>query len=220
MRRARSVLVVLAVALAGALGAPAGALAHAALVDAAPSASRVAFHAPAEVALTFTESVEPRFAVVSVTDADGRQLAEGSPRRSAADPRVVVRALRRLPRGWYLVYWRVISADGHPVRGAYTFAVGPGPGVPPQFAIPSLRETAATVPLVAARWLLLLAVMGAVGLFAFRVLVARPLSVGPARGRDPVRAVTVAWGVTLGAALVLAPVYLVLSTAKFAALSA
>ena len=30
-----------------------------------------------------------------------------------------------VPQGWYLVFWRVISVDGHPVRGAFTFAVGP-----------------------------------------------------------------------------------------------
>ena len=38
-----------------------------------------------------------------------------------------------LPEGWYLVYWRAISVDGHPVQGAFTFAVGPNPGPPPQF---------------------------------------------------------------------------------------
>ena len=32
-----------------------------------------------------------------------------------------------LPEGWYLVYWRAISVDGHPVQGAFTFAVGPNP---------------------------------------------------------------------------------------------
>ncbi len=36
--------------------------------------------------------------------------------------------LKPVPEGWYLVYWRAISVDGHPVRGAFTFAVGPEPG--------------------------------------------------------------------------------------------
>ena len=55
-----------------------------------------------------------------------------------------------------------MSADGHPVRGAFTFAIGPGPGTPKQFAVPSLRETAATPGLLAARWGVLLALMASV----------------------------------------------------------
>ena len=44
----------------------------------------------------------------------------------------------RLPEGWYLIYWRAISVDGHPVQGAFTYAVGPNPGPAPQFSVPSI----------------------------------------------------------------------------------
>ena len=60
------------------------------------------------------------------------------------NPDELVQPLDHLDQGWYLVFWRVISADGHPVRGAFTFAVGPNPGPAPQFVIPSISETAAT----------------------------------------------------------------------------
>ena len=60
--------------------------------------------------------------------------------RSATDPDTLVVPLKHLEEGWYLVYWRVISVDGHPVRGAFTFAVGPNPGPPPQFVIPSISR--------------------------------------------------------------------------------
>ena len=43
-----------------------------------------------------------------------------------------------LPQGWYLIYWRAISVDGHPVQGAFTYAVGPNPGPAPQFPVPSI----------------------------------------------------------------------------------
>jgi hypothetical protein len=43
------------------------------------------------VAPTFSERVEPRFAVVSVTDAKGRELARGAASRSPANPRTIVR---------------------------------------------------------------------------------------------------------------------------------
>jgi copper transport protein len=193
---------------------PAVAWAHAALLRTSPSASVVVNTSPGHVALTYTEAVEPRFAIVSVTDAGGRQQTAGRPRRSAQNPNELDVPLDRLVHGWYLVYWRVISVDGHPVRGAFTFAVGPNPGPAPQFVIPSTSETAATPGLVAARWLVFLAVMMAIGLFVFRTIIVRPL--GRRLPGASLRAVTIALVTALGLALVATPVYLELATAKFA----
>ncbi len=103
---------------------------------------------PKELQLTFSEAVEPRFAIVSVTDAAAHQETTGPPRRSPANPDTLLVPLKHLREGWYLVYWRAISVDGHPVRGAFTFAVGPNPGPAPQFVIPSISETAATPQLL------------------------------------------------------------------------
>ena len=210
----RAVLAGIAIAAA----APAGAWAHASLLATAPAAQRVAPHAPDELALTFSEAVEPRFAVISITDVKGRQLGTGAPTRSTADPRTIERRLAHLRPGWYLAYWRVISADGHPVRGAFTFAVGPGPGTPKQFAIPSLKETAATPGLIAARWGAMLSMM------ARDRPVPVPLRHRAARrgdGGGPVaaRGDRRDFACALAAALVLVPVYLLLSTAKFATLA-
>src|SRR5207237_7386047 len=159
----------------GALAAPAAAYAHAALLHTVPVASGILNQPPKGVSLTYSEAVEPRFAIVSVTDAAGHQETAGPPRRSAANPDEFDIPLRRIPEGWYLVYWRVISVDGHPVRGAFTFAVGPNPGPAPQFVIPSISETAATPGLIAARWVVFLSAMIAIGLFVFRAVIARPL---------------------------------------------
>lgn len=122
--------------------------------------------------------------------------------------------LKKLPEGWYLVFWRVISEDGHPVRGAFTFAVGPSPGPPPQFPIPSLSETAATPLLIAARWASLLGVMLSVGLLVFRLLIAR-FAVRLVPGLR-LRAVELALACTLLVAAFAIPLYLDLSTAQFA----
>jgi copper transport protein len=169
---------------------------------------------PAQVALTYSEAVEPRFAIVSVTDAGGRQQTSGRPHRSPQSPNELDVPLNRLVEGWYLVFWRVISVDGHPVRGAFTFAVGPNPGPAPQFVIPSISETAATPRLLTARWLVFLSAMVAVGLLVFRSIIARPLR---QRGANSsVRVITIALGVALAVALVATPVYLLLATAKFA----
>jgi len=200
--------------VAAALVAPAVAWSHAALLRTVPAASVLVNTSPKQVALVFSEAVEPRFAIVSVTDAGGRQLAAGPAHRSASNPDELDVPVQRLREGWYLVVWRVISVDGHPVRGAFTFAVGPNPGPAPQFVIPNLSETAATPTLVAARWVALLAMLVAFGLFVMRTIIARPLIAGVAGTR--LRAVSVAFWAALAVALVAIPVYVLLATAQFA----
>jgi len=209
---------VLGAALAASLALPAPASAHAYLVRTAPEASRTVNAPPARVSLTYSESVEPRFAIVSVTDAKGRQVTAGPPRRSAADPDTLAVPLERVPEGWYLVYWRVISVDGHPVRGAFTFAVGPNPGPQPEFAVPSVAESAATPRLVAARAVAFVAVMCAIGLFVLRIGIARPV-VRRVDGAS-LRALSVAFLVAAAAGLLAIPVYLDLATAEFSLRSA
>jgi copper transport protein len=211
---ARRRIAVLVLAAAAALALPALAWAHAALVRTSPSASGTVNTPPRRVLLTFSEAVEPRFAVISVTNAAGDQQTTESPSRSAVDPKTLVVPLQRLAQGWYLVYWRVISVDGHPVRGAFTFAVGPNPGPPPQFVIPKISETAATPRLVAARTVVFLAVMAAIGLFVLRIATARPV-VRRVRGTG-LHAVSIAFGVAAVVGLVAIPVYVDLATAQFA----
>ena len=119
----------------------------------------------AQVALTYNEAVEPRFAIVSVTDAAGHQQTTGPPVRSPTDPDTLLVPLKRIcRRAGTSSTGASISVDGHPCRGAFTFAVGPNPGPAPQFVIPSISETAATPRLIVARWVVFLSVMTAIGL--------------------------------------------------------
>src|SRR4029079_16255363 len=148
---------------------------HAALLHTTPSASGTVDTSPKQVTLTYSEATEPRFAIVSVTNAAAEQQTAGPPTRSPTDPDTLVVPLAKLAQGWYLVWWRVISADGHPVRGAFTFVVGPNPGPAPQFVIPSISETAAPPRLIVARWLTFIFGMTSIGLFVFRTVIARPL---------------------------------------------
>ena len=60
-----------------ALVLPAAAFAHAALLRTKPAASVTVNTPPTQVALVYSEAVEPRFAIVSVTDADAHAQTAG-----------------------------------------------------------------------------------------------------------------------------------------------
>ncbi|MBV9917046.1 MAG: copper resistance protein CopC [Solirubrobacterales bacterium] len=199
--------------LALALLVPAAASAHAYLVHTTPAASGVLDSAPRQVALTYDEAVEPRFAIVSVTDPSGTQRAIGGPHRSPANPdTLIVPVDAHLQEGWYLVYWRAISVDGHPVQGAFTFAVGPNPGPAPQFPVPHVSATAITAPLLIARWVLFVSVMSAIGLLALRLLIARTV-IRRAPGAT-LRTLNRAWAISAVVGLIAIPVYLDIAIAN------
>ncbi|MCL7459043.1 copper resistance protein CopC [Micromonospora echinofusca] len=109
--------------------APAGpASAHAVLVSSSPIASAVVSNAPAEVVLTFSESVRKVPGKIRVIAPDGSRADRGEPTFEGTVVTVPVDPAGA--RGTYLVSYRVISADSHPVSGAYTYSVG-APSTPP-----------------------------------------------------------------------------------------
>jgi copper transport protein len=174
--RAGRIVGVLVAVVLGLAVMPGVASAHAYLIRTSPTASGVLNAPPRQVSLSYDEAVEPRFAIISVTNVDGHQETTGPVRRSAANPDTLVVPLRpRLPEGWYLIYWRAISVDGHPVQGAFTYAVGPNPGPAPKFAVPSISGGATAPNLLITRWVMFLSVLVAIGLFTFRFFVARSL---------------------------------------------
>ena len=212
-RRARTPLALVTAAVAAWLALPGTASAHAYLVKTVPAASVVLNAPPPNIQLTYDEAVEPRFAIISVTDVDGHQETTGPVHRSPSDPDTLVVPLRPdLPEGWYLIYWRAISVDGHPVNGFFTYAVGPNPGPAPQFRIPNISATATTPQLLITRWAMFVFVMAAIGLFVMRVLVARPVM----RRVEGVKlkSVSLAFGVAAVLGLIAIPVYLDVSTAN------
>ena len=200
------------VAVALWLTLPSSASAHAYLIKTVPAASGVLDTPPSTVQLTYDEAVEPRFAIISVTNANGKQETTASVSRSPSDPDTLVVPLRpHLPEGWYLIYWRAISVDGHPVQGAFTYAVGPNPGPAPQFPVPSIDETATSANVLIARWVMFLSVMAAIGLFVLGFFIARPLM-----SRVPetnLRPLSIAFVIASVIGLIAIPVYLDFSTA-------
>ena len=108
--------------------------AHAQLELTVPEAGAQLDEAPGEVVLRFAEGVRPVPGGVRVLAEDGTRVDAARPRSSGG---AVTLALPPLADGAYVVSWRVVSADGHPVRGAFTFRVG---GVGNQTVVGRLAE--------------------------------------------------------------------------------
>ncbi|MEW2296246.1 copper resistance protein CopC [Streptomyces sp. NPDC006743] len=117
-------LVLLFLAATGALLAGAApASAHAALTGSDPRQGAVVAEAPARVSLTFSEKVAMNDDSLRVLDPAGRRVDTGRPSNTTGTTYTL--GLRgRLAKGTYTVTYQVVSADSHPVAGAYTFSVG------------------------------------------------------------------------------------------------
>ena len=94
--------------------------AHASLIRSEPSDRAVVAQAPATLKLTFNEPVSP--VVLRLVGPTGETIALKD--ILMAGNAIIATLPAIFPQGTYLVSWRVISLDGHPVGGALTFSVG------------------------------------------------------------------------------------------------
>ncbi len=116
-------LVAFAAGLLAVLVAPAApASAHAALVRAVPGPGSVVQTAPQQIVITFSERVSLVANKIQVIGPDNRPINAGPPRADGVDVRIPVRT--DVARGTYLVSFRVVSADSHPVAASFTYSVG------------------------------------------------------------------------------------------------
>jgi copper transport protein len=103
---------------------PARADAHAELLSTEPESSEQLATAPDEVVLHFSEAVDLSADTLEVLDATGRRLDIGDPGHPGGERTTVSASLPDLDDGAYVVAWRVVSSDSHPIGGAFTFRVG------------------------------------------------------------------------------------------------
>jgi copper transport protein len=105
--------------------APASAGAHAVLTHSTPHRGSTVNAPPRQVVFDFNEPVEASFGSVRVFDSDGRRVDQGEVAYPYGHQRSVGVGLRPgLGRGLYTATYRVVSADGHPVSGGFSFGVG------------------------------------------------------------------------------------------------
>jgi copper transport protein len=131
----------------GALLAPAApASAHAALLSSIPPPGSIVGTSPTEITITFSESVAPVDGQVEVLAPDGKRIS-GRATANGSVLRIPVRKADH-PLGTYVVSYRVISADSHPVGGGLTFSVGAPSARPPDTVADGVhRSVAVGVPM-------------------------------------------------------------------------
>lgn len=159
---AAALALVVSVLLAG----PASA--HATLISSDPTEGSVLATAPSEVIFTFDEPVRSTTGSVRLFDAAGTELDSEA---KTLDTRLVVDLPGDLGEGTFIVAWRVVSSDGHPIGGALTFSIGtPSETVSARVAAPASSPTSVRAALGVAQALTYLGVFGAGGLVVFALL--------------------------------------------------
>jgi len=98
--------------------------AHAFLKTAAPAVGSTVQQPPSQIAIEFTEGVEPKFSTIAVQDAAGASVVAG-PVHLAGDDTHLAIGLKTLLPGTYKVTWHATAVDTHKTEGHYTFTVAP-----------------------------------------------------------------------------------------------
>lgn len=98
--------------------------AHSSLLDSMPAPKIVTEDSPEEVSLRFNEPVELDLANLIIYDWNAETVFVGQAESPGERAPLVEFAIPELADGTYTVKWSVVSLDGHPVNGSYSFAVG------------------------------------------------------------------------------------------------
>ena len=104
---------------------PATASAHAQLLSTQPERGTQLDSPRDTVALRFDEPIEASFGAVRVFDPSGKRVDNGRLERPDGDATIGT-GVRAAGDGVYTVTYRIISGDGHPVSGGFTYSVGEG----------------------------------------------------------------------------------------------
>lgn len=125
LRRPRSFAFLLLLALALPFRTAA---AHPRLVRAVPAAESHVQAMPHALSLTFNEDLTIALSRLTLLDPAGQPVALDTVRFAPDDNKTLTaKILGTMPAGRYTVKWQAAGADGHPMRGEYTFVLDAGP---------------------------------------------------------------------------------------------
>lgn len=118
------IVTVLLLAIAGTaalLAQPQAAHAHDTLLSTDPEDGATVDSSPEKITLEYSANILDVSPVVRITDADGEVVQEDAP--TIDGPDAVADVDKPLADGTYTVQWRVVSSDGHPIEGDFSFTV-------------------------------------------------------------------------------------------------
>ena len=129
----RSLITAMATLLLGAgltLAVATPAQAHDELVSSYPEAGSTITGSPAEITLSFSGELIAgmQSAAVEVIAPDGQDIATDAPSEDGTS--ITQHLAPNPPAGLFTVRWKVVSSDGHPISGEYTYTVAPTDAVP------------------------------------------------------------------------------------------
>jgi copper transport protein len=101
--------------------------AHALLTGTSPTDGAALAAAPTRIVISYSESVRVARDSIRVLDSAGARVDDGQARSGQKASQAMVALRPNLPKGTYVASWRVISADSHPISGAFAFGVGGPP---------------------------------------------------------------------------------------------
>ncbi|WP_405375492.1 MULTISPECIES: copper resistance protein CopC [unclassified Microbacterium] len=139
----RAVLLGFTLAIAAALMVATPASAHDELVGSTPAPNEQLAAAPAQVVLTYSAAILPDGAAITVVDAAGRDWVAGEPVIETNTLTAAIGTGTTPPDGGYIVEWRVVSSDGHPISGTIPFAVG---DAEPLASAPPIEQPGSAAP--------------------------------------------------------------------------
>jgi copper transport protein len=172
--------------------------AHASLEVSVPAPSSILESAPSAILLDFDEAIEPGLSSIQLFDSTQRLVDIGEPESLEGDSSIVRAALGELDDGVYAVVWRVASADGHVVDGAFGFTIGTASSDVDSL-VEEVSSGASVDPAVrraadVARFVLYLGLVLLIGVGAWSLLLPDD-TLGPWRRRLPL----IGWVMTFGA---------------------
>lgn len=205
------------------IAAAQSASAHPVLTRSVPASGDTLRQSPGRLTLLFSKSIEVSLSTVELVGLDGRVRAIG-PLESTGTVGFTTTFGSPLAPGTYEVRWKTAGADGHPVRGRYSFVVARRPASPsgaPDLVTPD-HHPAATFPqqvqgfgvegptYAAIRAITYAVLITLLGVVAFQLLVlpkaCRRLFPGGGALCDTVMRRSTALGITAATALVLASI--------------
>lgn len=190
----------LTLALTFFLCAPASS-AHARLERSEPKANSTLKQPPKTLELWFSEELEASMSTVTVSDDTGRRVDKNNATVAEGNKKLQI-DLADLGPGTYTVDWKALSADGHTMKGKFTFTIEPAGGgaatartttptagvqqvgQPKQTGQPASTQTSPAESTQVSgsswaqsvvRWLEYLAMTTLCGGFAFRLLILGPV---------------------------------------------